>query len=76
MAMDPYVALRGPTYRENSHATHTWYPPSQQSAYFLAQKAPPAMPGQAGRRNWGQHIDPVGKRWERRRIRRRFCVLT
>ncbi len=23
-----YVALRGPTYRENSHANHTWHPQS------------------------------------------------
>jgi hypothetical protein len=27
--MYPYVALRRPTYRENSHANHTWHPPSQ-----------------------------------------------
>jgi hypothetical protein len=23
-SMYPYVAVRGPTYRENSHANHTW----------------------------------------------------
>jgi hypothetical protein len=40
MAMYPYVALRGPTYRENSHANHTWHSPSQQSAYFQAPEAP------------------------------------
>ena len=28
-SMYPYVALRCPTYRENSHANHTWHPPSQ-----------------------------------------------
>jgi hypothetical protein len=30
-SMYPYVASRGPTYRENSHASHTWYPSSRQT---------------------------------------------
>jgi hypothetical protein len=34
MAMYPYVALRGLTYRENSHANHTWHPHSHQTACF------------------------------------------
>jgi hypothetical protein len=38
--MYPYVALRCPTYLENSHANHTWHSPSQQSDCFLAPKAP------------------------------------
>src|ERR1700732_4073193 len=37
----PYVALPGPTYRENSHANHTWDSPSRQSACFSAPEAPP-----------------------------------
>jgi hypothetical protein len=36
----PYVALRGPTYRENSHANHTWHPQSHQSACFKGSEAP------------------------------------
>src|SRR6266403_2067689 len=32
--MYPYVALHGPTYRENSHANHTWHRQSHQSACF------------------------------------------
>ena len=40
--MYPYVALRGPTYRENSHANHTWHQSSHQIACFKASEAPPA----------------------------------
>src|ERR1700722_15003965 len=32
--MYPYVALRCPTYRENSHANHTWHRPPHKTAYF------------------------------------------
>src|SRR5882724_6488534 len=35
------VSLRGPTYRENSHADHTWHSPSRQTACFQAPEAPP-----------------------------------
>ena len=38
--MYPYVALRGPTYRENSHASHTWHPQSHQTACFKGSVAP------------------------------------
>ena len=38
--MYPYVALRCPTYRENSHANHTWHPPSHQTACFKGSEAP------------------------------------
>ena len=41
-SMYPYVVLRGPTYRENSHANHTWHQHSHQTAYFMGSKAPPA----------------------------------
>jgi hypothetical protein len=37
----PHVALRGPTYHENSHANHTWHPPSHQTACFKGSEAPP-----------------------------------
>jgi hypothetical protein len=40
MAMYLYVALRGPTYREDSHANHTWYPQSGQAACFQDSEAP------------------------------------
>ena len=40
LPMYPYVALRGLTYRENSHTNHTWHSPSQQSAFFPAPDAP------------------------------------
>ena len=40
MAMYPYVALRGPTYRENSHANHTWHPPSHKTACFQGSGLP------------------------------------
>jgi hypothetical protein len=72
-----YVALRGPTYRENSHANHTWYPQSGQTACFKDSEAPSlwvpipiarstlkATPGHAGLQDWGQDIDPMGKSWE------------
>jgi hypothetical protein len=36
-----HVALRGPTYRENSHANHTWHSPSRQTACFQEPVAPP-----------------------------------
>jgi hypothetical protein len=35
----PQVALRGPTYRENSHANHTWHPKSHQTACFKDAEA-------------------------------------
>jgi hypothetical protein len=38
--MYPYIAVHGPTYRENSHANHTWNPPSRQSACFSARNVP------------------------------------
>src|SRR5216684_4666560 len=37
----PHVARRGPTYRENSHAHHTWRPSSHQTPCFQAPQAPP-----------------------------------
>jgi len=36
------VPLRSPTSRENSHANHTWHPPSLQTARFKGSEAPPA----------------------------------
>jgi hypothetical protein len=39
--MSLYVALRGPTYCENSHANHTWHPQSRQTAYFEGSGARP-----------------------------------
>jgi len=39
--MYPYVALRGPTYHENSHANHTWHPQSHQTACSTDSEAPP-----------------------------------
>jgi hypothetical protein len=39
MAMYPFVALRCPTYRENSHANHTWHQHSHQTACFLDPNA-------------------------------------
>ena len=38
--MYPYVALRGPTYRENSHANHTWRQHSHKTACFVDSEAP------------------------------------
>src|ERR1700722_11605112 len=70
------VSLRCPTYRENSHANHTWDPRLRQSACFSAPEAPPAwvrfpspapLPGNGRPRRgmaWGQGIDPMGKSWE------------
>jgi len=40
ISMYPYVALRGPTYRENSHASHTWHQHAHQTACFKG----PALP--------------------------------
>lgn len=40
MAMYPYLALRGPTYRENSHANHTRHPPSHKTACFQGSELP------------------------------------
>jgi hypothetical protein len=39
--MYPYIALRGPTFRENSHANHTWHQHSHQTACFKDSEAPP-----------------------------------
>jgi hypothetical protein len=39
--MYPYVALRCPTYRENSHANHTWNPQLHQTTYFKSSEAMP-----------------------------------
>jgi hypothetical protein len=39
--MYPYAALRCPTYRENSHANHTWHPPSRQIACFEGSEEMP-----------------------------------
>jgi hypothetical protein len=38
--MYPYVALRCPTYREKSHANHTWHQRSHETACFLVPDAP------------------------------------
>jgi hypothetical protein len=35
-----HVSLRCPTYRENSHANHTWNPASRQTACFKGSEAP------------------------------------
>jgi hypothetical protein len=34
------VSLRCPTYLENSHANHTWHPPSHKTACFQASELP------------------------------------
>src|SRR5580698_68203 len=39
-SMSPCVASRCPTYRENSHANHTWHPHSHQTACFKGSAAP------------------------------------
>ena len=39
--MYPYAALRCTTYRENSHANHTWHPPSHQIASFEGSEEMP-----------------------------------
>jgi hypothetical protein len=41
--MYPYVALDSPTYRENSHANHTWDSPSLQTLCFQGPEGPPAL---------------------------------
>jgi len=38
--MHPYVGLRGPTYRENSHAKHTWHQHSHETACFVVPETP------------------------------------
>jgi hypothetical protein len=38
-SMYPYEVLRGPTYHENSHASHTWHPRSHQTACFQGPEA-------------------------------------
>src|SRR5258708_1768993 len=35
------VSLHGPTYHENSHASHTWPRPSHQTPCFKGPEAPP-----------------------------------
>jgi Phage integrase, N-terminal SAM-like domain len=40
-SMYPYAALRGPTYRHNSHAHHTWDSSSHQIACFQAPEGRP-----------------------------------
>src|SRR6266403_4314747 len=39
-SMYPCVALRCPTYRENSHANHTWHQHSHQTACLKGSEAP------------------------------------
>ena len=39
-AVLPYLALRGPTYRKNSHANHTWRQHSHQTACFQGPELP------------------------------------
>jgi hypothetical protein len=39
--MYPYVVLCCPTYRENSHANHTWNPQLRQTTYFKDSEAMP-----------------------------------
>src|ERR1700677_4788072 len=34
-SMCPFIALRCPTYRENSHANHTWHQHTQETACFI-----------------------------------------
>jgi hypothetical protein len=88
MAMYPYVALRGPTYRENSHANHTWHWHSTKPLVSKVRNVRPcgfdshrplhfqAMLGDAGQQDWGQGIDPMGKSWESTLIGRRSHGLT
>jgi hypothetical protein len=42
-SMYPYEALRGPTYRENSHANHTSGPHSHQTAWLKTRKRRPCI---------------------------------
>jgi len=86
-SMYPYVASRGPTYRENSHANHTWQSPSHQTFYFIVPDAPPVWvrfpspapfsgnADHAGLQDSGQDIDPMGKSWESTLKGRRFHGL-
>ena len=39
-SMYPYAALRCPTYRENSHANHTWHQHPQETACFIVPAVP------------------------------------
>jgi hypothetical protein len=39
-SMYPYAALRCPTYRENSHANHTWHQNPQETACFIVPAVP------------------------------------
>ena len=76
-SMYPYVALRGPTYRENSPANHTWRPSSREIACFKASEA--RLPcgfdahrplhsqdrsGSVGTRDWGLTRRSCGKALE------------
>ena len=75
-SMFPCVASRCPTYRENSHANHTWHPHPQETACFIVPAAPPLWvrfpspapppgePQEVGTRDWGQDFDLSGKSWE------------
>ena len=87
--MYPYAAPRGPTYRENSRAHHTWDPAIASNRLFsnsggaarvgsipIARSTLRLASGPVGIRDRGQHVDPVGKRWERTWIRRRSRVPT
>jgi hypothetical protein len=49
-----YVVLRGPTYRENSHANHPWNPQSHQTACFKGSETPPV---------WVRFPSPPPFRW-------------
>ena len=77
--MYPYVALCGPTYRENSHANHTWHRQSHQTgcskgpedpSVWVRFPSPAPLLRQrqttrgAGPQICGQNIDPMGKSWE------------
>jgi hypothetical protein len=88
MAMYPYVALRCPTYRENSHANHTWNALLLKTACFIAPGTPsvwvgfpspaPSSGNARPRRatKLGQHVDPVGRSWESTLRGRRSHGLT
>jgi hypothetical protein len=70
------ASLRGPTYRENSHANHTWHRRSREGACLWGRRRRPrgfdshrplhsqASSGNVGRQDWGQHVDPMGRSWE------------
>jgi hypothetical protein len=84
--MYPYVALRGPTYRENSHALGISI--RAKLLIFASRKRLPrgfdshrplhsqATPGHAGLQDWDQDIDPMGKSWESTLRGRRSHGLT